>query len=320
MVEKPEFELSGYLEDAFEEAIDDVGDKSDPTNQEEMTRKTISGEQIDSGLIHISCVKEPAGEPNKFSRWEESPSYNSELKLVQSMKVICALDLLVQLFAQKCCAAQCQLPCTVDFTLCGTSVLIKWKCGDGHTGKFCSSHRGEGDSLLTNNLQALADILFSGNNFEKIAKFAGFLGLSSISKTTYYRAQRIYLIPAVTEWWRWQQGEIFTGLQNKDLVVCHDGQCNSPGFTAKNLCYYLMEMTTSYIIDVEVMDKRQVNMRSVTIEKEALLKILRRLKDILHVVDLVTDASASIKKTMGKLILLNKKCSKAGKSLHGALV
>ena len=57
MVENPEFELSGYLEDASEEAIDDVGDKSDPTNQEEMTRKTITGEQIDTGLMHIPFIR-----------------------------------------------------------------------------------------------------------------------------------------------------------------------------------------------------------------------------------------------------------------------
>ena len=104
----------------------------------------------------------------------------------------------------------------------------------------------------------------------------------------------------MTEWW------IFRGLQNKDLVVRGDDQCDSPGFTAKNLCYYLMAMTTSYIIDVEVMDEGQVDMRSANMEKEALLKILRRLRDILHFVELVTDASASIKKTMGELILLNR--------------
>ena len=78
--------------------------------------KTNTGEQIDTGLMHTPFVKEPAGELNKFSRLEENPSYKSELKLVKSMKVSCALDLLVQLLAQKCRAAQCQLPCTVDFT------------------------------------------------------------------------------------------------------------------------------------------------------------------------------------------------------------
>ena len=76
----------------------------------------------------------------------------------------------------------------------------------------------------------------------------------------------------MTAWWKWQQAEIFKELKNKDLVVCGDGQCDSPGFTAKNLCYYLMEMTTSYIIDVEVMDKREVELRSVNMEKETLLK------------------------------------------------
>lgn len=73
MEKNPEFELSGYLEDTSQEAIDDVADKIDPTNQEEMTRKTITGEQIDTGLMHIPFVKEPAGELNKFSRWEERP-------------------------------------------------------------------------------------------------------------------------------------------------------------------------------------------------------------------------------------------------------
>lgn len=181
------------------------------------------------------------------------------------------------------------------------SALVKWKCADGHSGKFCSSHKADNDHLLANNLQASAAVLFSGNNFDKIAKFADFLGLSFISTATFYRAQKIYLIPAVTEWWKWQQAEIFKELKNKNLVVCGDGQCDSPGFTAKNLCYYLMEMTTSYIIDVEVMDKREVELRSVNMEKEALLKILGRLKDILNVVELVTDASASIKKAIGKV-------------------
>lgn len=217
--------------------------------------------------------------------------------MVQGTKVICALDLLVKVFAEKCRHLECQLSTTVDYTLCGTSALIKWKCANGHSGKFCTSHKTSG--VLANNLQASAAILMSGNNYDKIAKFADFFGLSFISSTT-YRAQRIYLIPAVTEWWIWQQEEIFKGLKGKDLVVCGDGQCDSPGFTAKNLCYFLMEMTTSYIIDLKVMDKREVDLKSVNMEKEALLKILRRLKDTLNLVELVTDASASIKKAIGE--------------------
>ena len=35
---------------------------------------------------------------------------------------------------------------------------------------------------------------------------------------------------------------------NEDLTVCGDGQCDSPGFSAKNLCYYIMEMIAGYVI------------------------------------------------------------------------
>lgn len=67
-----------------------------------------------------------------------------------------------------------------------------------------------------------------------------------------------------------------------------------------------MEIIISYIIDVEVMDKRQVDMRFVNMEKEVLIKILRRLKDILYLVELVIDVLVSIKKVMGNFIFLNK--------------
>ena len=74
-----------------------------------------------------------------------------------------------------------------------------------------------------------------------------------------------------------------------------NGQCDSPGFTAKNLCYFLMEMTIGYIIDLEVLDKREVELKSVNMDKKALENILQRIKTVLNVVEVVTDASASIK-------------------------
>ena len=70
------------------------------------------------------------------------------------------------------------------------------------------------------------------------------------------------MIPAVTEWWKWQQEKIFEELKEQEPVVAGDGQCDSPGFTAKNLCYYLMDVTTLYIIELEVLDKRETNMES----------------------------------------------------------
>ena len=235
---------------------------------------------------------------SKFNRLEEQACLSKEITLVVGTKVVCSLDLLIQLFAEKCRQPGCQLATTVSHTLCGTSVLIKWKCPAGHVGKFWSSHKVNG--VLANNLQACGAVLLSGNNFAHVERFAKFLGLSFVSRSTFCRAQRVYCIPAINEWWTWQQGIINHELQGQSLVVMGDGQCDSPGFTAKNLCYFLMEMTTGYIIDLEVLDKREVELKSVNMEKRALQNILERITDVLTVGEVVTDASASIKKMMGE--------------------
>lgn len=249
-------------------------------------------------LQPVPCVK-TALRASQFNRLEDQNQLKKEVTLIVGTKVICSLDLLLQLFMEKCRHPGCQLGTTVQHTLCGTSVLIKWKCSAGHAGKFWSSHKVNG--MLANNLQACAAILLSGNNFAQVERFAKFLGLAFASSSTFCRAQRVYCIPAINEWWTWQQGIINQELQGHDVVVMGDGQCDSPGFTAKNLCYFLMEMTTGYIIDLEVLDKREVELKSVNMEKKALENILQRMKSVLNVVEVVTDASASIKKMMSEL-------------------
>lgn len=91
------------------------------------------------------------------------------------------------------------------------------------------------------------------------------------------------MIPTVLEWWKWQQEKIFDELKGQELVVAGDGQCDSPGFTAKNLCYYLMDVTKSYVIELEVLDKRETSRKSVQMEKQALHNILHRLRRLLTI-------------------------------------
>lgn len=84
------------------------------------------------------------------------------------------------------------------------------------------------------------------------------------------------------------------------MIVCGDGQCDSPGHTAKNLCYFVMELVSGYILEVEVSDKRHVGLISSNMEKQALQISLQRLQQSLNIVKVVTDASSSIKKLIGK--------------------
>ena len=97
------------------------------------------------------------------------------------------------------------------------------------------------------------------------------------------------------------RGELIEQFRGEKLVLCGDGQCDSPGFSAKNLCYFLMELVSEYILEVEVVDKRHVDMKSTGMEKKALQQSLTRLKQVLDVVEISTDASVTIKKLIGEL-------------------
>ena len=215
------------------------------------------------------------------------------------MKVICSLDLLLQEFAGQCRRPGCCQKTTVDHKLVGTSATVYWKCPLGHKGRFSTSEF-DGNGMAVNNLQAAASALISGNNFAKIEQFAKFLGLSFISSSTFYRVQRAYCIPAIDEWWQWMRDKLIAQFTDEETGLFGDGQCDSPGFSAKNLCYFLMEVVSGYILEVEILDKRHVNMKSPSMEKQALKNALTRINRVLNVVEVCTDASSTIKKLVGK--------------------
>ena len=169
--------------------------------------------------------------------------------------------------------------------------------------RFCSSH--EVNLLYVNNLQIAAAVLLSGNNFGKVKRLAESINLAFISKPSYFRMQKLYLLPAANEWWEWMRGEWMRGelmneFRGQDIIVSGDGQCDSPGFSAKNLCYFRMEVSSKYILHVQIVDKRHVGLVSVNMEVEGLKKSLTKVEEDLNVVELVTDASSSVKKLLGK--------------------
>ena len=46
-------------------------------------------------------------------------------------------------------------------------------------------------------------------------------------------------------------GELEKEFLGKDVVLGGDGQCDSPGFNAKNLCYFLMEVESNYFLTLK---------------------------------------------------------------------
>ena len=74
---------------------------------------------------------------------------------------------------------------------------------------------------------------------------------------------------------------------------------------AKNLCYFLMELVSGYILEIEVRDKCHVGLAFSNMEKQALQNALQQLHLSLNIVEVVTDASPSIKKLIAKTHKVN---------------
>ena len=110
----------------------------------------------------------------------------------------------------------------------------------------------------------------------------------------------MYLLPAVDEWWGCLKGQLMDEFQGQDAIVSGDGQCDSPGFGAKNLCYFIMEVSSQYILQVQIVVKRHVALVSSNMELEGLKRSLKNVQEDLNIVELVTDASSSVKNLLGR--------------------
>ena len=182
------------------------------------------------------------------------------------------------------------------------ALLVNSTCKAGHANKFCSSN--EVNNIYVNNLQTAASIILSGSHYAKVNHLTKFLNLQFLSKSSYYRFQRLHLIPEINDWWCWLRKEIIQEFLGQDAVVGGDGQCDSPGFNAKNLCYFMVEINSNLILDIEVLDKRHVGLISTNMEKEAVKRSLDRLQKDVKVVELVTDVSTYIKSPLRSSLLI----------------
>lgn len=69
-----------------------------------------------------------------------------------------------------------------------------------------------GDLLLT------SSILLSGSNFQTVSMIK-FMKFHLISKNSFYKIQRTYLIQAVDEFWTEHQESVFDQLRGRDIII-----------------------------------------------------------------------------------------------------
>ena len=126
-----------------------------------------------------------------------------------------------------------------------------------------------------------------------------FLGLKFQSQSTFYRIQRLYICPSVFELWSETRETNLADIANCPVVLAGDGRNDSPGFSAKYCVYSLMDCESHKVIDVQIVDKRDVDLKSMRMEKLGLQRGMTSVRLRINVVELVTDASTSVKAMMG---------------------
>lgn len=88
--------------------------------------------------------------------------------------------------------------------------------------------------------------------------------------------------------------------KDKNLVVTGDGRCDSPGSSAKFCTYSVMEIESGAILHAETVDKREVDLHSPNMERKAFLRSMEFLLSHVNCTEIITDASSSIRKELGK--------------------
>ncbi|CAH3171125.1 unnamed protein product [Porites evermanni] len=164
----------------------------------------------------------------------------------------------------------------------GAVLTLQWNCDSGHFGTWGSS-----DVLTVRNNQKVYELLLSGNNFLKFSLLSKFLGLEIISETFFHRIQKVYCCPSVKSMWN----------DVKDVI--HDSISHPVKAHCMICVYTLMEERLKLVVDREVVNSWETGGKSANMQGAkkvsftACHSLLQRLKDVLKVDHLVTDASPS---------------------------
>ena len=188
---------------------------------------------------------------------------------------------ILKLFKQ-CRKSGCNSPCEIVKNFGGLAIV--------DTRENCAHPPEKFVGMYANNLQFSAALLLSGNNYGKIETMSRFLGLAHPSKASFPCAQKFYCIPAIEEWWQWMRSYILSLISNLQVFVSGDGQSDSPGHSAKYLTYFVMmsDDLDDFIVHLECIDKREARGKGPCMEREALKRAVKKLKDLINLKEVVT--------------------------------
>ena len=142
--------------------------------------------------------------------------------------------------------SNCKERCRLNFHVIGTMVKVERTCDFCHIpiSSWYSQPYLWTSNIPAGNIELSAAILYSGNQFAKVARFLEAYGVPSVSRSTFDSHQRQYLMPVVTSTWGAHQEHMFQELREMggNLILSGDGRSDSPGHCAKFGSYSALEM------------------------------------------------------------------------------
>ena len=165
----------------------------------------------------------------------------------------------------RCAEPHCDAPVDeVVKGITGSGLTVKLTCVNGHQYNWCSQPV-IGRQPACNLLLAGAT-LFSGDTYTHVKQFADLINLQLMSQTTYDTIQNKYLLPVINKAWETEKARVHTLLDGREVRLCGDGRCDSPGFSAKYCTYTLLDQDTKLIVDFKLVQVSETG-SSCTMEK-----------------------------------------------------
>ncbi|XP_014669579.1 PREDICTED: uncharacterized protein LOC106810658 [Priapulus caudatus] len=147
-------------------------------------------------------------------------------------------------------------------------------------------------------------ILVSGESFTLVKSMCDAFGLVIFGASTYYDVQNKWLFPAVNKHWQDERDSVLRTLQSQPqpLTILGDGQCDSPGFSAKYGVYSVAEQSSMKIIDFELVQVGEHEVKySQHLEPTGFKRIVTRLLEHgLNIGTIATDRHTTIRAIIRK--------------------
>jgi len=118
---------------------------------------------------------------------------------------VCSVHKLLELIGTNCHTKGWDKKCHITYAYCGSCIVVKGTCGDGHGFTWTSSDTLASKAccnMFTDNLDIASAVQLSGNNFAKILLFFRFLNIPVISETTFHSYQRNYICTRINNFYQ----------------------------------------------------------------------------------------------------------------------